>query len=56
MFARALYLVEQAHEEMQDYCDGKSETWQESQSGEKFAETMEFAGEIASELRDALMP
>ena len=55
MLAGALHLLEQAHDEMQGYYDGKSESWQESQPGETFAETMESTGDIVSELRDALL-
>jgi hypothetical protein len=52
MLGRALHLVEQAHDEMQDYYDGKSETWQDSERGEAFAETMESVADIVSELND----
>lgn len=52
MLGRALHLIEQAHEEMQDYYDGKSETWQDSERAEAFAETMESVADIASELND----
>jgi len=55
MFGRALHLLEQAQEEMQDYYDGKSEAWQDSQRGEAFAEAMESAADIASELKDIPM-
>jgi len=55
MLGRALHLLEQAHEEMQDYYDGKSEAWQDSERGEALAETMESAQDIASELKDIPM-
>lgn len=52
MFGRALYLVEKASEEMQTYCDGKSEAWQDSERGEAFADAMESAQDIASAFRE----
>jgi len=52
MLGRTLHLIEQAHEEMQDYYDGKSETWQDSERGEAFAETMEAVADIASQIED----
>ena len=52
MLGQSLYLVEQAGREMEAYHDQRSESWQESEQGEAFAEVMEMAAEIASALRE----
>lgn len=52
MLRQALYLVEQAGREMEAYYDEKTESWQESERGEAFAEAMESAAEISSALSE----
>jgi len=37
---------------MQDYYDGRSENWQDSERGEVFVETMDSSADIASEIND----
>lgn len=52
MFGQALYLIEQAGREMEAYHDERSESWQESELGQAFVETMESVAEIACVLRE----
>ena len=52
MLGRALSLVEQTNEQMQGYYDARSETWQDSNRGEAFMETMESVADTAEALRD----
>jgi hypothetical protein len=52
MFGGALNLVEQAGREMEAYYEQRTESWQESERGEAFAEAMESVAEISSALRD----
>lgn len=50
----ALCLLEQAAEEMQDYYDRQSETWQESEAGESLIERLESMTEIVEVLQAQL--
>ena len=54
MRAHALSLLEQIASEMETYHGQRSESWQDSERAETFAEVMESLAEIAVELRDIL--
>jgi hypothetical protein len=54
MVGQALTLVEVVHREMESYYLQKSETWQESESGEAFLDLMESiqeAGDVLGEVQ-----
>ena len=52
---RVLALLRTMQTEMQDYCDERSETWQESERGEAMAEQLEALEEAISAV-EALDP
>jgi hypothetical protein len=50
--AAAQALVEQVNEEMQDYFEARSETWQDGEAGVLFAERQEAIAEVLSQLEE----
>jgi hypothetical protein len=52
MRKQALSLLNQVIAEMEIYYDQRAETWQESERGEAFLETMESVTEVAEALTE----
>jgi hypothetical protein len=53
--AAAQALLAQVSQEMQDYYDARSETWQESERGEAFTERQEAIEALSGELQTLLL-
>ncbi len=52
MRKQSLSILEQITSEMEVYSDQRPESWQDSERGEAFTETMESVVDIADALRD----
>jgi hypothetical protein len=56
MHIQALGLVEQLAEELEAYCEERTEAWQDSARGEAFGDAVEAAAQAAEALREVALP